>query len=139
VSIYPDLFVPPEALIHRVTVERGTSPGVDASGVPVESWATVYADLPALCEPQPGQLRPRVTGTRGGGIESFGQEAVELRYTVYFGQLPTGELPDVRGEDRLVFGTWPGGAVRYINVLSPVDEEDAGVLLVLTGTARKPG
>jgi hypothetical protein len=139
VSIYPDLFVPPEALIHRVTVERGTSPGVDASGVPVESWATVYADLPALCEPQPGQLRPRVTGTRGGGIESFGQEAIELRYSVYLGQLPSGDLPDVRAEDRLEFGAWKNGQPRYINVVSAVDEEDAGVLLVLTGTARKPG
>jgi hypothetical protein len=113
-----------------VDVQRSTQAGVDASGMPVEGWQTVYAGVRAAVD----------IHTAGAG-EEWEQPGMDLTGYAYFGT-PVGfpkALPDIRKGDRLVFGTWPNGQTRYLDVTEYLDELEAGVVGVCTFRTRKPG
>ena len=111
-------------------VDRETVSGRDQSGLPVESWVSVYSNLPCLLDAH-----------SQGEHTDFEQRALDFRYLCYFPPLSQSGpgLPDIRIRDRLNVGTWPDGSTKYIDVIDVVDELDAGVILVVTGLARKPG
>jgi hypothetical protein len=122
-------FVVPDILfIHRLDVERQMGTATDAEGQLVEQWNRIYTQVPGTCVPH-----------EGAGEEVFGQRAMVLNFEVYMGPLPDGTLPDLHPQDRLPFGTWPGGAVRYVQVLDAADVLDAGLMVRATAVARKPG
>jgi hypothetical protein len=128
-----------------VTVERARTLGVDAAGEAVVTWEPVYgAPLAALVDLH--EAGERGTGRGAGGARGgaaagvFGQPTEEVRAAVYFPPLPSGGLPDIRKRDRLVYGVWQDGSVRYIDVTGAFDAgKPAGVVLEAVGTARKPG
>jgi hypothetical protein len=131
----PGLFgvkVPKVLQPHVVDVQRSTQAGVDASGMPVEGqpWPTVYAGLKCAVD----------IHTAGAG-EEWEQPGMDLGGFVYFGT-PVGTppaLPDIRKGDRLVFGTWPNGQTRHLDITEYLDELEAGVVGVCTFRTRKPG
>jgi hypothetical protein len=115
---------------HTIDVQRSMQAGVDASGMPVEGWVTVYSGLRCAVD----------LHTAGEGQE-WEQPGMDLTGFVYFGT-PVGSpkaLPDVRKGDRCPFGTWPNGQTRYLDVVDELDELEAGVVGVCTVRARKPG
>lgn len=120
----------------RATVERQVTVGRDQSGMPVATWQTVYTDLPCMTD---AHVRGERMGAPRAAPGIFEQKTIEYGYLVYFPPLPAGGVPDVRVQDRLTVGTWPDGTPRYIDVTTAIDELDAGVILQVTGVARKPG
>jgi hypothetical protein len=138
-ALDPGLF--PDA----VTVERARTLGVDAAGEAVVTWDPVYG-APLACLVDLHEAGERGTSRSGGAGRGgaaggvFGQPTEEIRAAVYFPPLPAGGLPDVRKRDRLVYGTWQDGSVRYIDVTGAFDAgKPAGIVLEAVGTARKPG
>jgi hypothetical protein len=115
---------------HRVDVQRMAQAGVDQSGMPVEGVSTVYTAVPCAVD----------LHTAGEGHE-WEQAGMDLTGFVYFGTRVGSppDVPDVRKGDRLLFGVWPGGQPRYLEVVDYLDELDAGVVGVCTIRARKPG
>jgi hypothetical protein len=130
--------IPPELLPHRVTVQRGSVAGVDASGFPLTTWVDIYTDLPCLVAGQLGTASRRTTG--GGGIhEDFEQVRIEQGYTLYLGSLPDGTMPDIKIRDRLLTGTWIDGTPRYLQVTGVVNELDMNVVMTVGALAWQPG
>jgi hypothetical protein len=127
-----------------VMVERARTLGVDAAGEAVVTWDPVYG-APLVCLVDLHEAGERGTGrgaggARGGAGGVFGQPTEEVRAAVYFPPIPAGGLPDIRKRDRLVYGTWQDGSVRYIDVTGAFDAGlPRGIVLEAVGTARKPG
>jgi hypothetical protein len=115
----------------RATVERLVVAGRDASGLPVESFRVIARDLLCLVDPH----------TTGEQVEFEQREIGRDRVLVYFPplNLSVAGLPDIRPRDRLAIGTWPDGSTEYVDVQSSIDELRMGVLLVVTGTSKRPG
>jgi hypothetical protein len=132
--------LPAACFPHTVDrVERPTTAGTDASGVAVPAWDVIYTDLKCLADLHMAGERGTGRGIGGAG-DVFGAPAEEVRGAFYFPALPGGGLPDVRRRDRILFGAWPGGVPRYIDVTGAFD---AGLfqelVLEVVGVTRKPG
>lgn len=114
-----------------VTVERATVTGRDASGLPVETWNVIYSNLRCLVDPH----------TTGEQREFEQAEVGRDRVLIYFPclTLNTPGVPDIRLRDRVNLGTWADGTTEYVDVQSSIDELRMGVLLVVTGTSKRPG
>lgn len=127
-----------------VMVERARTLGVDAAGEAVVTWDPVYG-APLACLVDLHEAGERGTSRsggagRGGAAGVFGQPTEEVRAAVYFPPIPAGGLPDIRKRDRLEYGTWQDGSVRYIDVTGAFDAgKPPGIVLEAVGTARKPG
>lgn len=122
------VMVPAVLTPHVLSVERSSQAGVDNSGMPVEAWVVVYADL--ACG---------VDLHTASEAREWEQAGMDLRGFVYFPTLAAGGVPDIREGDRFPWGNWPGGQRRYLKVVSYVDELEAGIVGVATVLARKPG
>jgi hypothetical protein len=120
-------------------VERPTTAGTDASGVAVPSWGVIYTNLPCLADLHEAGERGTGRGI-GGGAGVFGQPVEEVRSALYFPALPGGGLPDIRKRDRILYGTWPGGEPKWIDVSGGFDAgKPAGLIWEVVGVLRKPG
>jgi hypothetical protein len=114
-----------------VTVERLVVGGRDQSGLPIETWKVIYSNLRCLVDPH----------TTGEQVEFEQREIGRDRVLLYFPclTLATPGVPDIRPRDRINLGTWPDGTTEYVDVQSSIDELRMGVMLVVTGTSKRPG
>jgi hypothetical protein len=129
-GLFPDL-------IDRV--ERPTTAGTDASGIAVPARAVLYTNLPCLADLHEAGERGTGRGIGGGG-GVFGQPVEEVRAALYFPALPGGGLPDIRKRDRILYGAWPGGEPKWIDVSGGFDAgKPAGLIWEVVGVLRKPG
>jgi hypothetical protein len=120
-------------------VERPATAGTDASGIAVPAWAVIYTNLPCLADLHEAGERGTGRGIGGGG-GVFGQPVEEVRAALYFPPLPNGKLPDIRKRDRILYGTWPGGEPKWIDVTGGFDAgKPAGLVWEVVGVLRKPG
>jgi hypothetical protein len=128
-----EIEVPAEMLIHRVSVYRESTTGRDTSGGPVEQWVKVYDDLPCLIT--------NGAGFMGGGKGGPAWEQVGENFThrLYFGADPVGNLPQLGVRDRCLFGQWPGGQQRWLEISWVEDEMEAGIVLQANAAERAPG
>ncbi len=117
-------------------VERARTTGTDASGVAADAWDVLYTNLPCLADLHERGERGIQRGGRGGaGGEVFGQPVEEVSGAFYF----QGTL-DIRKRDRIAFGSWPSGEIRYIDVGGAFDATAGlGLVYEVVGSARKPG
>lgn len=117
-------------------VERARTTGTDASGIAADEWDVLYTDLPCLADLHERGERGIQRGGGGGHAGGvFGQPVEEVSGAFYF----QGTL-DIRKRDRLAFGTWPDGQVRYIDVGGAFDATTGlGLVYEVVGSARKPG
>jgi hypothetical protein len=132
----------PALFPDAVQVQRARTLGVDAAGEAVVAWDVVYDSLPCLADlheaGERGTSRGAGRGGAAGGV--FGQPVEEVRGAIYFPPLPAGGLPDIRKRDRLLFGVWPDGTPRYVDVGGAFDPgHPGGIVLEVVGSLRKPG
>jgi hypothetical protein len=138
VSLLQDLFsiddpeeIPSQLWVHRVDVERSSSAGRDASGNPVTAWTTTYTGLRCFVESLSAHEKL-----------AYRQEGLDLSHHVYFPVISTTEktLPDIRGRDRIRFGTRKAdGKPRYLGIVDVHDLMEVGGLLVTQCQERIPG
>jgi hypothetical protein len=126
IDIDPDLFP------HTLTlVERQTVAGRDRNGVPVYSWAPVYANVAAF-----------VTTPSTSDLMEWQQRGLVASHKVYLCQQPigSGNLPRLGVRDRITFGTRPGStAPRHFEVQWAEDVAEAGLVLEVSAREVVPG